>query len=152
MLKISVLLDRSSIGCLTFFKMPTEEFLARLVKSKASGASVVVVAPEERGPEADSKAVPVADPDDVSDPMHIAVREEIRFLRYENLDLEKKSDALTKDNNASADRVFSLLTEKSELITECGSLSVKVADLENEVRGLEAALSASKDGLVEKKS
>ncbi|KAL8114223.1 hypothetical protein AgCh_021177 [Apium graveolens] len=51
------------------------------------------------------------------------LREEIQSLRAENLDLEKKSDALTKDNNASADRVYSLLTEKFEL-----KVNVRAAD------------------------
>lgn len=43
-----------------FIKMPTEEFLARLVKSKAAGASLVVVGDsEEKGPEAISRSIPV---------------------------------------------------------------------------------------------
>ncbi|KAL8103753.1 hypothetical protein AgCh_028091 [Apium graveolens] len=56
-----------------FVKMPIGEFLARLVRSKASGASVVVVGPEEKGPEVNSKAVPIAEADDLSDLTPIAV-------------------------------------------------------------------------------
>lgn len=40
----------------TFVNMPTEEFLARLVKSRAPGASIVIVRDsDEKGPEAVSK-------------------------------------------------------------------------------------------------
>lgn len=45
------------------------------------------------------------------------------------LELEKVSDSLIKENNASADKIFSLLTEKFELITECDSLGASVKDL-----------------------
>ncbi|XP_074343965.1 uncharacterized protein LOC141683176 [Apium graveolens] len=64
------------------------------------------------------------------------LRKEAHVLKDEKLNLEKKLEDLTKNNNASTDRIYSLLTEKSDVLNECGSLNVKVANLENEVRGL----------------
>ncbi|XP_074332437.1 uncharacterized protein LOC141670470 [Apium graveolens] len=95
-----------------------------------------------------NKFLVVDEVDDASEVLRL--REEAWLLRAEKLKLEKKYQKLTKDNNASADIIFSLLTEKSELMNECGSLNIKIGDLENEIRGLQAALSASKDEIVEK--
>lgn len=78
------------------------------------------------------------------------LRDEVFVLKSSKLELEKAADKLTEDNNASADRIFSLLTEKSELISECDALGVSVKDLKTENGGLEAALGALKDELAAK--
>lgn len=78
------------------------------------------------------------------------LRDEVVVLKSTNSQLEKASEKLTKDNNASADRIFALLTEKSELITECDSLSAGMKELKLENCGLEAALGALKDAVAVK--
>lgn len=78
------------------------------------------------------------------------LHDEVSVLKSSKLELEKVADNLTKENNTSADRIFSFLTEKSELISECDALGVIVKDLMVENCGLKAALGASKDELTKK--
>lgn len=80
------------------------------------------------------------------------LRSEVGVLRASKLELEKTFENLIKENNASADRIFSLLTEKSDLISECDFLGVKVKEQEVEVCELKIAFKACKKDLVEKKS
>lgn len=68
------------------------------------------------------------------------LREENAVLKSSKLELEKASHSLTKKNNASADRIFALLTEKSELFTEYDSLGASVMELKIENFGLELLL------------
>lgn len=78
------------------------------------------------------------------------LRGEVCDLGVVKASLEKSVEELTRENNAAADRAFKLLTEKSELITECDSLSVSVKDLKSEVCGLKAALDASREEIAMK--
>lgn len=75
------------------------------------------------------------------------LRGEVRDLGAVNLSLEKYVESLTKENNISVDRIFKLLSEKSDLIIECDSLKFTVKDLIAEVCDLKAALSTSKEEL-----
>lgn len=78
------------------------------------------------------------------------LRDEVDVLKSTKLELEKTSHSLTKENNASGDRNFALLTEKYELITKYDLLGASVKDLKIKNCGLKAALSASKDKLTAK--
>lgn len=80
------------------------------------------------------------------------LRSEVGVLRATKLDLERASESLTKENNASADRIFSLFSEKSELISECDSLGIKVKEQEVENCDLKVALDVYKRDLAEKES
>lgn len=75
------------------------------------------------------------------------LRDKVVFFRSSKLEHEKTSEDLTKENNASADRIFSLLTEKSKLISECDSLGTSVKELKIEKRRLYAALNAYKEDI-----
>lgn len=78
------------------------------------------------------------------------LRDEVDVLKSTKLELEKTSHSLTKENNASGDRIFALLTEKYELITKYDLLGASVKDLKIKNYGLKAALKASKFKLTAK--
>lgn len=73
-------------------------------------------------------------------------------LRTAKLNLEKELSYLNKEKDESVSRVFSLLTEKYELTTECDSLSDNVKRLQAEVSDLKASTDAVKAELIEKEN
>lgn len=78
------------------------------------------------------------------------LRDEVCDLKEVNLELKRSSEDLAKERDSSAKNVFNLLSEKSDLITECDTLGATMKDLK--VTGLKTTVDAAKEEHVEKEN
>lgn len=76
------------------------------------------------------------------------LRGEVCDLKEENLELKKSSEGLAREKDSSDQKVFNLLAEKSELITECDSLGASVKDLKLKIANLKVAANVIKEEYV----
>lgn len=80
------------------------------------------------------------------------LRDEACDLKETNLELKRSSEELAKEKDSADQKVLNLLSEKSELITECDSLGPTVKDLGFENTGLKAFTDAAKEEHVGKEN
>lgn len=86
--------------------------------------------------------------EDVIDVVEVKkLRLEVKELKRLNECLEESSQNLKNDNNVAADKLFTALNEKSELITECDVLSKQVNRLQSEMSVLRTSLEVSEKNL-----
>lgn len=69
-------------------------------------------------------------PGKVVDAVEISkIQSEVRGLKVAKLNPERTAEVLVREKDASATRIFDLLTEKSELISQCDSFGANVKEL-----------------------